>query len=155
MSGRQGQDMRIAIASDHGGFRLKSDIVRLLGELGHNCRDFGSQELVEVDYPDYAVIVAGAVASGEYDRGILICGTGQGMAITANKITGIRAAVCHDTLSARMSREHSDANVLCLGERVVGSGLAADIVETWLQAKFSDEERHRRRVNKIMALEEE
>lgn len=147
--------MRIAIASDHGGSRLKSEVVRLLGELGHECRDFGPQELDEVDYPDYAVMVARAVASGEYDRGILICGTGQGMAITANKITGIRAAICHDTFSARMSREHNDANVLCLGERVVGSGLAANIVETWLQAKFSDEERHRRRVNKIMALEEE
>jgi ribose 5-phosphate isomerase B len=147
--------MRIAIASDHGGFRLKSDIVRLLGELGHNCRDFGSQELDEVDYPDYAVIVARAVASGEYDRGILICGTGQGMAITANKITGIRAAVCHDTFSAQMSREYNDANVLCLGERVVGSRLAANMVETWLQAMFSGEERHRRRVNKIMALDTE
>ncbi len=147
--------MRVAVASDHGGFRLKSDVVRLLGELGHDCRDFGSQELDEVDYPDYAEIVARAVASGEYDRGILICATGQGMSITANKISGIRAAMCHDTFSARMSREHNDVNVLCLGERVVGPRLAADIVETWLQAKFSDEERHRRRVNKIMALEEE
>jgi ribose 5-phosphate isomerase B len=146
--------MRIAIASDHGGFRLKSDIARLLEELGADCRDFGPHELDDVDYPDYAVMVARAVASREYQRGILICGTGQGMAISANKITGIRAAICHDTFSARMSRQHNDANVLCLGERVVGPGLVAEIVKTWLQAEFSDEERHRRRVDKIMALEE-
>lgn len=147
--------MRVAIASDHGGFRLKNDIARRLERLGHDFRDFGPHELDDVDYPDYAVMVARAVASGEYERGILICGTGQGMAISANKITGIRAAICHDTFSARMSREHNDANVLCFGERVVGSGLAADIVETWLQAEFSDEERHRRRVNRINALDEE
>lgn len=150
-----GQDMRVAIASDHGGFRLKSDIVRLLGRPGHNCRDFGSQELDDDDYPDYAVIEARAVASGEYDRGILICGTGQGMAITANKITGIRAAVCHDIFSAQMSRQYNDANVLCLGERVVGSRVAANMIETWLPAMLSDEERHRRRVTKIMYLDKE
>ncbi|MGB3903828.1 MAG: ribose 5-phosphate isomerase B, partial [Anaerolineae bacterium] len=127
--------MRIAIASDHGGFRLKSDIARLLQELSHSYHDFGPPDFHDVDYPDYAVRVAQAVADGEFDRGILICGTGQGMAMSANKVKGIRAALCHDTFSARMSREHNDANVLCLGERVIGSGLAADIVKTWLKAE--------------------
>lgn len=146
--------MRIAIASDHGGFRLKSDIARLLLELSHGCHDFGPPDFHDVDYPDYAVKVARAVADGEFDRGILICGTGQGMAMSANKVKGVRAALCHDTFSARMSREHNDANVLCLGERVIGSGLAADIVKTWLKAEPSDEERHRRRVGKITALDQ-
>ncbi len=146
--------MRIAIASDHGGFRLKSDIARLLQELSHGCHDFGPPDFHDVDYPDYAVKVARAVADGEFDRGILICGTGQGMAMSANKVKGVRAALCHDTFSARLSREHNDANVLCLGERVIGSGLAADIVKTWLKAESSDEERHRRRVGKIIALDE-
>ncbi|TKJ31351.1 MAG: ribose 5-phosphate isomerase B [Chloroflexi bacterium B3_Chlor] len=146
--------MRIAIASDHGGSRLKSDTTRLLQELGHTHHDFGPHDFHDVDYPDYAVKVARAVADGEFDRGILICGTGQGMAMSANKVKGVRAALCHDTFSARISREHNDANVLCLGERVVGSGLAADIVKTWLEAESSDEERHHRRVGKIIALDE-
>jgi ribose 5-phosphate isomerase B len=145
--------MDIAIASDHGGYRLKGEIVNLVDELGHSGDDLGPQNADAVDYPDYAQKVAKAVAEGVYDRGILICGTGQGMAMSANKLKGVRAAVCCDTYTARMSREHNDANVLCLGERVVGPGLAADIVRTWLESQFSAEERHHRRIAKVHALE--
>ncbi|HEM61006.1 MAG TPA: ribose 5-phosphate isomerase B [Chloroflexi bacterium] len=145
--------MRIAIASDHGGYHLKAELVDLLTKLGHLCDDLGTHSAEAVDYPDYARIVAQGVAEGAYDRGILVCGTGQGMAITANKVKGVRAAVCQDTYSARMSREHNNANVLCLGGRVLGGGLAADVVKAWLEAGFSGEQRHRRRLGKISALE--
>lgn len=145
--------MRIAIASDHGGYHLKAELVALLTKLGHLCDDLGTHSADAVDYPDYARSVAQGVAEGAYDRGILVCGTGQGMAITANKVKGVRAAVCQDTYSARMSREHNDANILCLGGRVLGGGLAADVVRAWLEAGFSDEQRHRRRLGKISALE--
>jgi ribose 5-phosphate isomerase B len=144
----------IAIAADHGGFELKSETAKLFKEQGITYHDFWPHDRRDVDYPDYAQMVARAVAAGQFRRGMLICGTGQGMAISANKIKGIRAAVCHDTISARMSREHNDANVLCLGQRVIGPGLAGDIVKTWLDTDCSDEERNRRRVKKIMALEE-
>lgn len=146
--------MRIAVASDHGGFNLKTEIARLLEELGHDCQDFGPYDQRSVDYPDYAAKVAQAVAGGRFERGILVCGTGQGMTMTANKVKGVRAALCHDVYSARMSREHNDANVLCLGQRVIGSGLAGDIVRTWLEAGFSDQDRHHRRVGKMMAVDE-
>jgi ribose 5-phosphate isomerase B len=145
----------IAIASDHGGFSLKGEIAELLKSMGHTCHDLGPRDGSTVDYPDYARKVASAVADDVCEKGILICGTGQGMAMTANKLRGIRAAVCQDTYSARMSREHNDANVLCMGERVVGRGLAAEIVRAWLEAEFSGEERHSRRVAKISALERE
>ncbi len=145
--------MRIAIASDHGGYRLKAELAQTLRELNHLCDDLGPHHADAVDYPDYAESVARGVAEGVYHRGILVCGTGQGMAIAANKVKGIRAAVCQDVYSARMSREHNDANVLCLGERVVGYGLAVEVVKAWLQAGFSNEERHRRRLGKISALE--
>lgn len=145
--------MRIAIASDHGGYHLKAAISDLVAKLGHVCDDLGTHSADAVDYPDYARAVARGVADGAYDRGILVCGTGQGMAITANKVDGVRAAVCQDTYSARMSREHNDTNVLCLGGRVLGSGLAEDIVKAWLEADFSGEQRHRRRLGKISALE--
>jgi len=146
--------MHIAIAADHDGFDLKSEITTILEELGHAFHDFGPYDRDDVDYPDYAEKVARAVAAGEFERGILICGTGQGMAMTANKVKGIRAALSHDTFSARMSREHNDANVLCFGQRVIGPGLAADIVKTWLETGFSEQERHRRRVGKIIALDD-
>lgn len=149
----RGRELYIAIASDHGGFLLKAELLRLLKELDYNCHDFGPHEYQDVDYPDYATKVAEAVAAGNFDRGILICGTGQGMAMTANKVKGVRASLCHDAFGARMSREHNDANVLCLGQRIVGAGLAADIVQTWLEARFSDEERHRRRIGKMMTLD--
>ena len=145
--------MRIAIGSDHAGFRLKGEIIKLLRELGHDCRDFGTQSEEHCDYPDYAQAVAEAVARGECERGILICATGIGMSMAANKVKGIRAALCHDVFSARRSREHNDANILCLGAEVLGVGLALEIVRAWLAAEFSGGERHRRRVEKIEAME--
>lgn len=146
--------MRIAIASDHRGYRLKAEMAHTLRALHHLCDDLGPHDAEPVDYPDYAEHVARGVAQGIYQRGILVCGTGQGMAIAANKVKGIRAAVCQDVYSARMSREHNDSNILCLGERVVGHGLAIEVVKAWLQAGFSNEERHRRRLGKIAALED-
>ncbi|MBI2953168.1 MAG: ribose 5-phosphate isomerase B [Chloroflexi bacterium] len=144
--------MKIAIGSDHAGFHLKQDIIALLTSLGHQHKDFGAYDIQPSDYPDYVKQVADAVVAQDYDLGIFICGTGIGPTMAANKIRGIRAAVCHDTYSAHQSREHSDANVLCLGAKVIGAGLAADIVETWLKAGFSGEERHQRRIDKMMAL---
>ena len=129
--------MRVAIGSDHAGVALKAVLVELLGELTIPHRDFGTGDDEAVDYPDVARAVAGVVAGGDYDRGIVICGTGIGASIAANKVRGIRAALCHDTFSARMSREHNDANVLCMGSRVVGPGLAAAIVREWLATPFS------------------
>ncbi len=145
--------MRIAVGSDHGGFDLKQEIIRYLKESGHTYRDFGAYSTDPVDYPDFAKAVGQAVAEGHFKRGILICGTGIGASISANKIKGLRAALCHDNYTARMSREHNDANVLCLGGRVTGAGVALDIIETWLKTDFSGADRHRRRVDKVMALE--
>ncbi|HHP50419.1 MAG TPA: ribose 5-phosphate isomerase B [Moorella mulderi] len=144
--------MRVALGSDHGGFRLKEKIKEFLAEKGIEHKDFGTFGLEAVDYPDYARAVAEAVARGDFDRGILCCGTGIGVCIAANKVPGIRAALCHDTFSARASREHNDANILTLGERVIGPGLALDIVEIWLRAEFLGG-RHARRLDKIKALE--
>jgi ribose 5-phosphate isomerase B len=145
--------MRIAVASDHGGFKLKTTILEYLKETGHEFEDFGTFSCDSVDYPDYALKVAEAVAAGRFDRGILICGTGIGIGIAANKVPGIRAALCHDTFSALASREHNDANILTMGERVVGPGLALEIVRTWLAGEFAGG-RHQRRVDKIKAIEE-
>ncbi|MDK2821267.1 MAG: ribose 5-phosphate isomerase [Clostridia bacterium] len=144
--------LRIAIGSDHGGFHLKKAIKEYLDKENIVYEDFGTYNSESVDYPDYAEKVAIAVASGEYDKGILCCGTGIGVSIVANKIPGIRAALCNDTFSARAAREHNDANILTLGERVIGPGLAIDIVSTWLKAEFSGG-RHARRVEKITAIE--
>ncbi len=144
--------MTIAIGSDHGGFRLKEEIKNLLEEKNLAYRDFGTHSTDSVDYPDIASSVAGAVVAGECDRGILICGTGIGISIAANKINGIRAALCHDVFSAQMSREHNDANILAMGERVIGPGLARAIVEKWLTTEFSGG-RHAGRVCKISELE--
>jgi ribose 5-phosphate isomerase B len=146
--------MKIALAADHAGYELKERIKSLLTERGHEYVDFGTHSTAPVDYPDLALEVAKRVASGECDRGITVCGTGIGCCITANKVPGIRAAVCSDTFSARFSRDHNDVNILCLGARVLGSGLAQDIVETWLRQPFSEEERHRRRVNRIREIED-
>ncbi len=146
--------MRVAIGSDQGGFALKQEVIKDLAGRGFEYRDFGSYNEDSVDYPDVAHVVGEAVAAGEFDRGILICGTGIGMAMAANKIHGVRAAQCHDTFSARMSREHNDANILAIGGRVVGPGLALDIVRIWLNTPFSGVDRHARRVDKIMALEQ-
>ncbi|HWR44382.1 ribose 5-phosphate isomerase B [Sporomusa sp.] len=144
--------MKIAIGSDHGGFRLKEEIKALLTELKVDSHDFGTYTTDSVDYPDISRQVAESVAGGEYERGIIVCGTGIGVSIAANKIKGIRAALCHDVFSAQMSREHNDANILTLGERVIGSGLARMIVEVWLKTKFAGG-RHACRVDKIMELE--
>lgn len=141
--------MKIAIGSDHAGLSLKKEIISLLKEMSVKVQDFGGSDAWPVDYPDVARPVAESVASGESDRGILICGTGIGMSITANKVKGVRAALCHDTFSAHASREHNDANVLCMGERVVGEGLALDILKTWLDARPDPDPRHIRRVAKI------
>jgi len=145
--------MKIAVGSDHGGLDLKDAIREHLKSQGHEVQDYGTHSRESVDYPDYARAVAEAVARGEFDRGILVCGTGQGVGITANKVRGVRAAVCVDTYSARMSRDHNDANVLCLGGRVVGLGLALDIVDIWLKTDFSHDPRHERRVGKITETE--
>lgn len=144
--------MRVILGSDHGGVRLKEEIKSLLTEMNIHYVDEGCNCTDSVDYPDYAVPVAKKVAAGEYDFGILICGTGIGMSIAANKIKGIRCAVVSDEFSARMSREHNNANILALGERVVGPDLAKSIVRTWLTTEFAGE-RHARRVEKIMNLE--
>lgn len=145
--------MRIALGSDHAGYPLKEEIKAYLEEQGISYEDFGTFGPEAVDYPDFALAVAEAVAARRCQYGILTCGTGIGVAIAANKVPGIRAALCHDTFSARASREHNDANILTLGARVIGPGLAREIVKVWLAAEFAGG-RHRRRVDKIRAIEE-
>lgn len=142
----------IAIASDHGGFDLKSYVVKYLSDNGFQFEDLGTFNTDSVDYPDYAVKVAEGVAQGRYEKGIVICGTGIGISIAANKIHGIRAALCTDSYMARMSREHNDANVLALGGRVIGPELALDIVKTWLETEFLGG-KHKRRIDKIAEIE--
>ncbi len=144
--------MKVAIGCDHGGFHLKETIKDVLKDMQIEFTDFGTHSTESVDYPDIAAPVANAVAAGEYDRGILICGTGIGIGIAANKVDGIRAALCHDTFSAHASREHNNANILTMGERVIGPGLATDIVKIWLTTDFAGG-RHERRVAKIADLE--
>lgn len=144
--------MKVALGADHGGFTLKEEIKRLLESMQIDYEDFGCTCTDSVDYPDYALPVAEKVASGEFDRGILVCGTGIGMSIAANKVPGVRCALVHDTFSARATREHNDTNVLALGERVIGPGLALDIVKIWLETPFQGG-RHARRVEKIKEIE--
>lgn len=144
----------IAIGSDHAGFNLKESLIKDLKADGYELEDFGTFSLESVDYPDIAREVAEAVASGRFEKGILVCGTGVGVAMTANKVKGIRACVCSETFSARMSREHNNANIIALGARVVGPGLALDIVKTFLQTPFEYGSRHEKRVDKINALDE-
>lgn len=145
--------MRIAIGSDHRGYDAKQQIKAIITQMGHECADFGTDGGHPVDYPDLAYIVAKAVSEHQVDRAILICATGLGMSIAANKVRGIRAALCHDELSARISRDHNDTNVLCLSGDQVGDILLRKIVEAWLKTEFSGG-RHQRRVNKIAAIEE-
>jgi ribose 5-phosphate isomerase B len=145
--------MHVAIGSDHAGFSLKREIMDLLDTLGHSYRDFGVYDTAPSDYPDVAEVVARAVADESFDRGILLCGTGIGMDIAANKVHGIRAALCHDTFSAHSSREQNDANILCMGGRVIGKGLARDVAAAWLAAEFSGVERYQRRIDKVTALD--
>jgi ribose 5-phosphate isomerase B len=141
--------MKIALGSDHGGYQLKENLKEYLKELNVEYIDFGCENEKSVDYPDIGFKVAIEVKSGKCDRGILICGTGIGMSVVANKVKGIRASLCHDIFSARNAREHNDANILTLGARVIGVGLAKEIVKVWLNAKFSQEENHINRLNKI------
>jgi ribose 5-phosphate isomerase B len=144
--------MKIGIGSDHGGFELKAYIIEYFKEKGIEFTDYGTYSSDSVDYPDYGKKVAEAVISKEVDKGIVICGTGIGISIAANKVKGIRCALCGDTYSARMSREHNNANILALGARVLGNGLALEIVETWLNSEFLGG-RHEIRVNKISDIE--
>ena len=148
----RGDIVKIAIGSDHAGYDLKMEIIRFLEEAGYEYKDMGTDGSQSVDYPDYGYKVAKAVADKEFDRGILICGTGIGMCITANKVKGIRAALCHDVFSAKATRNHNDSNVLTLGARVIGIGLALEIVKTWLGEEF-DGGRHQNRIDKISGIE--
>ena len=143
----------VAVGSDHGGYGLKVHILKYLEDNKIPYKDYGCFDAQSVDYPDYAVQVAEAVANGEADKGILICGTGIGMNIAANKVPGIRAALCHDCFSAQATREHNDSNILTMGERVVGPGLAVKIEDIWLHTEFQGG-RHAVRVNKISQIEE-
>ena len=145
--------MKIVVGSDHRGYKAKEVIKTIVTQLGHECLDVGTDSSDPVDYPDYAYLAATAVAKNEADRAILICGTGIGTSITANKIKGIKAALCHDELSAQISRDHNDANVLCVSGDLIGKVLMRKMVEVWLSTEFSGG-RHQRRINKITAIEE-
>jgi ribose 5-phosphate isomerase B len=146
--------MKVAIASDHGGLNIRREIIALLEELNFEYEDMGCECETSVDYPDYALPVAQKVANGEVDRGILICGTGIGMSIAANKVKGIRCALVHDMFSAQATREHNDSNVLSMGERVIGPGLAREIAKIWLTTEYQGG-RHATRVGKISEYEKE
>ncbi|MGG0716135.1 ribose 5-phosphate isomerase B [Robertmurraya massiliosenegalensis] len=146
--------MKVAIASDHGGINIRQELKQLMDELGVQYEDFGCECETSVDYPDYALPVAEKVAAGEFDRGILICGTGIGMSITANKVKGIRCALVHDVFSAKATREHNNSNILAMGERVIGPGLAREIAKVWLSTDYEGG-RHETRVGKISAYEEQ
>ena len=145
--------MIIALACDHGGYPLMVTVKKHLEEKGYQLRDFGTDSLESCDYPDYVGPAAKAVAKGECDRGILICTTGIGVSIAANKVHGIRCALCHDSVSASLTRRHNDTNMLAMGAGIIGSNLALDIVDVWLETEFEGG-RHQRRIDKVMALEE-
>ncbi|NLL07174.1 MAG: ribose 5-phosphate isomerase B [Clostridiaceae bacterium] len=144
--------MRVAIGSDHAGYELKDAIVKILKNNNYEVVDFGTCDSKSVDYPDYGLKVAEAVKEGDCEKGIIICGTGIGISVSANKVPGVRAALCTNSLMARLSREHNNANVLALGARIVGFDLAIDIVETWLKTEFLGD-RHQRRLDKIEDIE--
>jgi len=145
--------MIVALGMDHAGFSFKKVVEEAVQAAGHSLLDLGTDSETSVDYPDYAEAVGDAVAGGKADLGILVCGSGVGTCIAANKIPGVRAALCHDAFSARQSREDDDANVLCLGSRVIGPNLAQDLIRIFLSARFSEAERHRRRLAKVARLE--
>ena len=145
--------MKIAIGGDHAGFHLKQELTAWLREQGHEITDLGTHSTEAADYPDFARAVGGQVAAGAVERGILICGSGVGTCIAANKIKGVRAAVCHDTFSARQGVEDDDMNTICLGARVIGFELAREIVSAFLKARFSNAERHQRRLRKVLDIE--
>ena len=146
--------MKVAIGADHGGYPLKSELSDFIRTLGHEPVDVGAHEVDPLDdYPDFAEAVARAVVGDKADRGIMICGSGVGAAITANKVRGARASVCHDTYSAHQGVEHDDMNVLCLGGRIIGQAVAEEVVEGFVSAKYSGEERHQRRLDKVHAAD--
>ncbi len=145
--------MRVAVAADHAGFPLKATVIEAVRAAGHEPLDLGVNSPDPVDYPDYAEKLGRAILSGQAERGVLVCGSGVGACIAANKLDGIYAGLCHDTYSARQGVEHDNMNVLCLGARVIGPALAPELVSAFLSAQFSTEERHRRRVGKIRRLE--
>ena len=145
--------MKIAIACDHGALDLKNVLIAHLEKKGYEVKNFGTDTLDSCDYPDFAGPAAKAVAAGECDKGIVLCTTGIGVSITANKVDGIRCALLSDVMSARMTREHNDTNMMAIGAGVVGQLLAIEIVDTWLGTEFSHNERHQRRIDKVMALE--
>ena len=147
--------MRIAVASDHAGFPLKGRVIEELQKLGHETLDLGTDSTAPADYPDYARAVADAVLHGRAERAVLLCGSGAGACVAANKFKGARAATCHDTFSAHQCVEDDDVNILCLGARVVGPELAVELVRRYVAATFSGAERHRRRLGKIAAFEEQ
>ena len=145
--------MKIAVGSDHRGFEAKQKVKAIIAQLGHECIDFGTNDSAPVDYPDSAYLSAKAVADKKADRGILICATGLGMSIAANKIRGIKAALCHDELTAQISRDHNDANILCISGDQIGEAVLRKMVEVWLKTEFGGG-RHERRVKKIAAIEQ-
>ena len=145
--------MKISIGCDHGALDLKNALVKRLTEQGHEIKDCGTYTLDSCDYPDFAAKAANAVVSGECERGIVLCTTGIGISIAANKVKGIRCALLSDVMSARMTRDHNDTNMMAMGAGVVGQNLAFEIVDTWLGTEFSHNERHQRRIDKVMALE--
>ena len=145
--------MKIAIGCDHGAFDLKNVVVKHLQGKGYEVADFGCYSLDSCDYPDFAAAAANAVASGECEKGIVLCTTGIGISIAANKVKGIRCALLSDPLSARMTREHNDTNMMAMGAGIVGKNLALEIVDTWIGTEFSGEAKHQRRIDKVMALE--
>lgn len=147
--------MKIAIGCDHGALELKNVLLNHLRQAGHEVKDFGTYTKDSCDYPDYCAQAARAVAAGDCDRGIVLCTTGIGASITANKIKGIRCALLGDLLSARLTREHNDTNMMALGAGITGENLALSIVDTWLETPFSEAPRHQRRIDKVMALEKE
>ena len=146
--------MKIAIGCDHGALDLKNVLVDHLKNKGHEVADFGTYTAASCDYPEFAAAAAKAVASGQCEKGIVLCTTGIGVSITANKVKGIRCALLSDLMSARLTREHNDTNMMALGAGVVGQLLALQIADTWLETDFSGDERHQRRINKLMAVEE-
>jgi ribose 5-phosphate isomerase B len=147
--------MNIVIGSDHAGFELKQQLIPVIKEMGHEVLDVGTDSMAAVDYPDFAAKVGHAILDGNAERGVLICGSGVGASVAVNKMHGIRGGICHDTYSAHQGVEHDDMNVLVLGSRVIGTALAADLVRAYLPAKFTHEERHVRRLNKVLAMERE
>jgi ribose 5-phosphate isomerase B len=154
MFGGKGMTKRVALGTDHGGFPLKTELLPWLRDQGHEVLDLGAYALDPADdYPDFADAVAQAVASGQADRGIIVCGSGVGACVAANKVPGVRACLCHDTYSAHQGVEHDDTNVLCLGARVIGGELARELTTAFLNAQFSGEERHRRRLDKVLEIE--